>query len=421
MWNLGDTEDPDSPQYQAEQARIKREGAARAEWLALPPEERELRKQAHEALQKRIAAIDAQAPMLNRPPPAAMPLSAYEEKVRQAFAAGDWAAVSKVWPVSKFRWSPDNPLGKYRFQIVNGRPHYIPWTRDVLENFIRRYAPPNQYGYSVLVEPGRPFAECDWDAIIDGWISGQEQNAKQYPVTDWRHVFPIYPGRYICQVYRPSTWVKIRKPLAIAAGVTAAVFLGPIVVEKASALFTGGGAGATGTAAGGEAAAGAAAGKAAAGAAAKAAETATFFQKVKAGANTVLGYVNKGRTVQAIVNGELPPPPIGVTGNSFKEWAFNVAKDQIEKEAKEYAAERGIEYVQRKMTEAEEKKLREEIAVMERELARLIPPGTPMRPDENVPAAVQDVMIREKNRSTELNDALGIAIPAALGYFVLTG
>ena len=97
---------------------------------------------------------------------------------------------------------------------------------------------------------------------------------------------------------------------------------------------------------------------------------ATFFTKVKAGSATLLSVVNKARTVEAIAKGELPPPPISIKGESFRDWMFITAKEKMQEEA----MEAGQEYIARKMTAKEEAALKAEIAQMQRELIRLMPP-----------------------------------------------
>ena len=383
---LGDSIDPRSRAYQAEALHVQTVEKEAARVATLTPEQKALEQKAAEEFAQFLALKDqAKAKLaVGHPTIAELPLNSVQEDMRKLTMAGDFAAMHTLQPFTVHAWNEATPLGKYRFNIVNGKKVYVPFTDEEIERFVF-----NHVRGPYIIEPG---AECDVEAVAKKFKEEQATNKKLYPNTDWRHVVPIYPGAYICKVYRPSTWVKWRGVVAVAVAAVAAVYLGPIISEKIAAMST------TGQTAG---------------------ESATVFSKIKTTANNVLGYVNKARTVDAIVHGELPPPPISIVGNTFTEWAMAVAKEEIVKEAKERAVAMGMEYVQKKMTEAEERKLREEIEAMQRELAALIPPDAPAKPDPAVPAPVQQTMLEEKKQAETTSNLLMVGIPAALALILL--
>lgn len=72
---------------------------------------------------------------------------------------------------------------------------------------------------------------------------------------------------------------------------------------------------------------------------------ASLLSIAKDAAPKVIDTINTTRTIAAIAKGELPPPPIRAMDGSFTDWAMLVAQDKL----------------QRKLTEAEEKLLLEQI------------------------------------------------------------
>jgi hypothetical protein len=270
----------------------------------------------------------------------------------------------------------------------------VPFSQAAIERFVR--------GPYFKISPAYADEGCPPERLekyVASYWGATKAAAEGNRVTDRAHIHDIWPGRVLCEPPQASLWVRIRSKVYIAVAIVAAIYLGPIVMDKVGALIPGGTAGEAGAAT----------------------TKATFFQRVKAGADTVLTYVNKARTIDAIVHGELPPPPIGIAGSSFREWALIVAKEKIIEEAKAKAAELGVEYIQKKMTEREEAKLRAEIAEMQRKLEALVPPDTPMRPDAQVPIVVQEKMVQEKSDSAEINDVLSVAVPLGIGALLLMG
>lgn len=349
-----------------------------------------------------------------------MPLTERGEILRDIILLRDWNALFKLIPVQL--WPNNWSLSKYSFTGDGANKQYVAWTEADLQSFIFSPYYTVQAGYVCTDEQRELGVAAYWQA--------QSRHKQKFTSVSYHYVWPIYPGggygsqTYGCEQYRPGLWVKTRMVVVIAAAIVAAVYLGPIVLSKITALGTGGGTSSgivgAGTKAGVVTAITTKAGAAAV--VATAAETATFFQTVQSGTNTLLGYVNKARTIEAIVKGEMPPPPISVVGDSFTDWAMIVAKEQLVKEAKERAIEYGVEYVQRKMTEKEEAKLRAEIKVMQAELASLIPSNVIASPDSRVPAEVQAASValalKEKQAQDSMLAALAIAVP--VGFIVLS-
>ena len=139
------------------------------------------------------------------------------------------------------------------------------------------------------------------------------------------------------------------------AGAGAATAAGEVAVTvPASAVGTG--------AAAGSAAAG---GGSAAGAAATAAKwsAGSLLTKVKELAPKVVKGINTARTVGAIANGEVPPPPISLEGDSFADWAQSIGMGVLENELRER---------QQELTEAQrleaERLMREQVLTYQREM-----------------------------------------------------
>ncbi len=429
---LGDTADPESVLYDPQQSYLDVQARIRAERLIIKTPEQIAADAARAALLKEYA-IKAKVMEKTIVPGytvAGATLSPIDKEFQTMVLARDWSALFAFLP-SKF-WGQYGMLGKYSFVDQNGQRAFIPFTEAEIRSFV--------FSPYYTVQPGHICTDEQREMGVAAlWLASQRHQQK-FPATDWRSIWPIYPGwgypgqRYGCEKYVPSTWVRIRKPVVIAAAIVAAVYLGPIVLSKITATSTAGSAGTTtgivgaGTKAGAVTAITTKAGTAAAitvksgAVAAAVAESTSFFQTVQSGANNLLAYVNKARTIEAIAKGEMPPPPISIVGDTFTDWAMMVAKEQIAKEAQQRAMELGVEYVQRKMTEKEEAKLRAEIQAMQAELARIIPNDVIASPDSRVPVEVQAasaaLALKEKRAQDTMLAALAIAVP--MGFLLLS-
>ena len=113
----------------------------------------------------------------------------------------------------------------------------------------------------------------------------------------------------------------------------------------------------------------------------------------------------------------MPPPPIGISGANFTDWAMDVAK----KEMKDMLMAKGGEYMTEKiadeMIKKEESKMRAEIEALQRELSALIPPGTFIGPSSDlsfdVRNKISEIQAAEKQREQTTFAVLATAISAA--------
>jgi hypothetical protein len=325
------------------------------------------------------------------------PLSPIGKEFQKIVLARDWDALFNYLPIKY--WKRLDTLGKYSFKDVNGRRVYIPFTKDEVTRYV--FSP----YYSI--QPGYVCSDAQRQLGVNANMKGMNRHGQKFGKNDPRVIWPIHPGwgygsqRYGCEKPKKSTWVKIRHKVAAAAVIVAAVYLGPAIVAKVKTVLggaAGGGTGATAT---------------------STVTQATTFQKVQAGTKTLLGYVNKARTIEAVVKGELPPPPIGIPGTSFRDWAFIVAKEEIKKEAIDIAMEAGQKYIAKKMTAREEAKLKAEIAEMQKQLIKLTPPevrNMPVEPPKELPAAIKKIQVIEEKKKSDLNKFIlpGLMVAGAL-------
>lgn len=324
------------------------------------------------------------------------------KELRAVSLSGDWDKLFQLIPLNSwgYKGAPLTagvafPLGKFRFNWgADGKPVYVPFSEQELINYV---VPQRVFSQPIMYQcPAEQYEQ-----IAVSLFAQQQANERQYPASDWRYVLPIYPRSLLCQRPSESLWLKIRYPVLIAIGVVAAIYLGPVVMDKLGALMPGGG---TGTAT-------------------AVSEKATLFAKIKTSTETALGYVNKARTIEAIAKGELPPPPISIVGNSFREWVTIVAKKELEDAAIEKAMEMGQEYIAKKMTAKEEAALQAEIAKMQAELIALMPPDArkmPPEPNPDLSAHVKRIQAIEEKRAFDLQKFI---IPGAIvaGLFLFGG
>jgi len=188
----------------------------------------------------------------------------------------------------------------------------------------------------------------------------------------------IYPLAQCAESSASRRRKAVKKVAAVAVLVTGAIFLGPAILAAA-------GKGAAAVGAG--------------------------VSKVGAAAGGLVKSINNARTVKAIAEGKAPPPPIDVNDASFGDWAFEVGVQEWQ------------ESQQRKMTRAEERALRAEIAAMQSQLANEVPRFTP-QPSPYLPPAVTQIQAREVQQASAGGTQIDkFILPAALvaGALILGG
>ena len=345
-------------------------------------------------------------------------LTPIEKTIQQVITADeiDYDMLFKLVPLKS--WEPNWMLQKYRFKDeADGKRRYFPWTEQNIADFV--------YSAYYTVQPGYT---CPPDQLDGGFAhhwGKQQGTAAKYPDPYWfGHVWTILPGggaagtkqQYGCEKYRPSLWVKIRKFVYLAVAIVAAVYLGPIVLEKIAGMMANAMSSVTGGAIGGGT--GAAGGGVTSGVA-TATKTSAFISKV----NSAVSVYNKINTVAHIVQGKIPPIPVGITGGTFKAVAMNAVKQEIKKAAIDAAMEAGIKYVQKKMTAKEEAKIKAEISALQRKMDALVPKGTPIMPSPLLPPedrkAIAEIQVVQAEREKD-NTAL-IALAAGASLFLVAG
>ena len=398
---------------------VARQAAAKRE-AAMTPEQRAARDAAVAASKAKAGSVARFKAELWKGKPgsrnvAVTPLSAEGLELQAATLARDWDRLFGLtgglrnWVPARGQHAPE--LGKYSFQILpNGRRKYIPFTEPELRAWV--------FSKWYRQHPTKPCTDRMRQlGLAFALEKGAAYRARTPDTSNPAHLWPLRPGggqrkghAYMCQPEKKSLWVKIRKKVYIAAGIVTAAFLGPAIISKVGGMLAHGEAGGAIVGAGAKAGAATAittkAGAAAvvAAKAGTAAKAAGFFATVQKG----IGVVNNARTVNAIIHGDMPPPPIA-TGENFTEWAMQVAKDQL---AKEHAE---------KLTELDERRMRAELEAIQREIDAFVPRGTPVAPDPNLQPGVRDRIIEmqdiERGRDNTGAIALALAVPVALLAF----
>lgn len=348
---------------------------------------RKIAKQAKKQ-QKTIKSVNGFIGDLNKAGAATLPLTEQEEIFRQASIAGDFSSMNQMAPFGKAAWLTNTSLGKYRFVVgdesPNGQMIYVPWTDGEIDTFL---AGPwlnrdPATGLAPLIHPRRT-RQSDFVKKANDYKKSQAKAMQKFPANDSRHVYSIKPGEYIFKSGLKSTWVKVRAPVVAAVAVVAAVYLGPAVLAKVKTLGA--------TTSGGVSVEG------------------VTSAKVFAGAQQLTGYVNNARTIEAIAKGEMPPPPVSISGNNFTEWAMIEAKEKF------------VEDMQRQMTLDEERQMRREIEAMQRELNAMIPRDTPIEPSPELNSTVKQMQITEENKAADVAKIMQFALPAAIAFLAFKG
>lgn len=124
-------------------------------------------------------------------------------------------------------------------------------------------------------------------------------------------------------------------------------------------------------------------------------ETAGVIDKAKEIAPKIIEGVNTARTVAAVANGEVPPPPIDIGDGSLADWAAAI----------------GEQYVAGQISETERAMLQAEVQRLQTEVASQAQSGVPYYPSSQVPVVVQGAMADKKEGNETLNLLLLAAIP----------
>lgn len=327
--------------------------------------------------------------------------------LQQIILRRDWDTLFQLIPLNK--WPRSWSLSKYSFTGDGANKKYVAWTETDLQSFI--------FSPYYTIQPGYICSDEQRAMGVAAYMKAQARHKQKFGPTSYHYVWPIYPGggygsqTYGCEKSQESLWVKIRKPVVIAAAAVAAIYLGPIVYDKIGAVFSGGGAAAGKTA--GIVGAGTKSGvvtavttKAGAAAAITAKAAPSLFSSVKATGDKILNYVNQGRTIQAIANGKMPPPPISIEGDSFREWATNFAIQEI------------MEKEQRKLSQQEQQMIDLEMRRVQQYLVQRIPSGIPAQPMPGVPIPVQQAMVGEKESNAETANLMTMGM-IGLGVLML--
>lgn len=307
-----------------------------------------------------------------------------------------------VYPISQL-YQPVKTGGR-----VTTVRQYIPFSEADLRSFV--------FSKHYRVQEGWNCTDAQREGNLQNWIALSNRNKNTYSSGTWEHIFPIFPGQDICsKPPKKSLWVKVRSKVYIAVAIVAAVYLGPIVLEKVGAMLAQGAAGGSGAGGAGASAAGASS----AGGIATATQTTTFIAKV----NKAVTLYNKVNSVVHIVQGKIPPPPIGITGATFREVAFNAVKEELKEMAIEKAFEEGTKYIEKKLTEAEEGKIRAEIAELQKKMDALVSKDTPIIPSPELPEQdrekIREIQVIQAKR--EQDQVAILALAAGATVFLLAG
>jgi hypothetical protein len=265
---------------------------------------------------------------------------------------------------------------------ATGYRKYRQWTREDFKRFGERWW---------LADHGFICPPDEIVSLTNLAVSKQAERSAAQTEGPYSVHYPwiIGPLSQCSKSSRSRRYDNLRKVAVVAGVVVGAVFLGPSIV---GALKTGG---AAVMAKGGAVAA--KIGGAISGAGSIAAAAKDTIPKVIDG-------VNAARTIEAIKNGEVPPPPINLEGDNFTDWAFAIAQNELESQTQE------------KISEQEAMILREEIEDQQRiaaaELSRQQIP-VQQYPMQQVPPQVQVVMAGEQKTDDTMKMVLMAGIPIA--------
>lgn len=271
----------------------------------------------------------------------------------QALELAHWWGSRHAWDR---RYGTPNQLSLNWLRVYtdsNGYQRYKPWSRGEVSKYFDRW---------MLAKDGYV---CGGDEVLrlaNQTMSEQSRRQAAQPEGAYtpHYVWHIGPLSQCAPTSSSRRRKAIKKAAAIGAVVAGGIFLGKFIAAKVAAAGGASTAGAAAAGAGTAAEAGAATAAAAAGGGAastaataagaaaalskgaKAAdatkiarETTTIMERAQEITPKVVDAVNQARTIKAVADGEVPPPPISLEGDSFKDWALSIATQQMEKDYKE--------------------------------------------------------------------------------------
>ena len=126
----------------------------------------------------------------------------------------------------------------------------------------------------------------------------------------------------------------------------------------------------------------------------------------------VVKLANNARTIKAIADGEVPPPPITLEGSNFTEYAQSLGSQLLQKEI----ADKREELTTAQMA-ADKRMMDDEIRRLQMAAGAYIPAGTPQYPVQQLTPQAQS-QLREEHRDTDWIKMAALAVPL---LFVMRG
>jgi hypothetical protein len=273
---------------------------------------------------------------------------------------------------SKPEWGGTNNLDLDWMRVYtapDGTRKYKPWTREEFNRWL---------GHFELAHSGYTCPQGDINEGVEHVLGKQAERQRDIncgPLNSHLCVWPIDPIAQCMPTSSSRRRKAIKKAAAIAAVVVGAVFLGPAI---AGALK---------------------------GAAAKIGALG-IGKAVTASIPKVVDLANAKQTIDAVRNGEVPPPPISLQGDNFKDYAASVAQSLLQREA---AAQQ--QQVSEAQLELQRQQLVNEITRLQQGGAALLPPGSPSYP---VPALRSPILSTMEGSQAQSAMFSNVALLAAM-------
>ncbi len=292
---------------------------------------------------------------------------------------GNFAMAEKLFPGSV---KGGNGPREFRYKISdNGTKVYKPFTDNELTDLVLNFQQ-RKNG----VGDGRA------NDYVSKYIKKQNDLSKQFDSTKIESVFNWQANKKL-EKKQKSWWVKNRMIVAGVVLAVAAIYAGPAILTAAKtgagklvagtkSVFAAGGAGTVATTE-------------------TVAESASVIATAQSTIPKLVSTYNNTRTLTAIAQGKMPPPPISLTGGNFTEWAFNAAKNEL------------MNQYGQKLTREQEQQMRREIEGMQSELNNLLPADYQVKADASLNPNMQRIIQIENEKRAETNRLLTYGILAA--------